>query len=260
MFSWRPWMLKTILQLKNWARLAGFVTIFLSVIVCSFLYAISFPTAPIEGASNERSLTIATWVLAYATIFLFIAAAIQAALFVWQLSLIRISLKDAKIAAEAARDAAEAATVQAKVAERSLTELERPWLFLEGATVIRRDLPGQQLIPNNWFIKLHWKNVGRAPALIEDCLFQIVPKASITNEPVYDKRSGISCPRTVAVGETIETFQVGPAPGKNEILVFYGRITYTELSGKRHETGFAVEVSPHMPACSPHNNDKYDYY
>jgi hypothetical protein len=148
----------------------------------------------------------------------------------------------------------------AKIAESALTGLERPWLFLEGTTISRRDLPGQQLIPNNWFIKLHWKNVGRAPALIEDCLFQIVPKANITNEPVYDKRSGISCPRTVAVGETIETFQVGPAPGKNEILVFYGRITYTELSGKRHETGFAVEVSPHMPACSPHNNDKYDYY
>src|SRR5260370_26204685 len=128
----------------------------------------------------------------------------------------------------------------AKIAERALTGLERPWLFLEGTTISRRDLPGQQLIPNNWFIKLHWKNVGRAPALIEDCLFQIVPKASITNEPVYDKRSGISCPRTVAVRETIETFQVGPAPGQNEILVFYGRITYTELSGQRHETAFPV--------------------
>src|SRR5216684_9378641 len=67
----------------------------------------------------------------------------------------------------------------AKIAERALTGLERPWLFLEGTTISRRDLPGQQLIPNNWFIKLHWKNVGRAPALIEDCLFQIVPKASI---------------------------------------------------------------------------------
>jgi hypothetical protein len=253
-------MLRTVLQLKNWASLAGFVTIFLSIIVCSFLYAVSFPAAQSEGASNERSLAVATWVLAYATILLFIAAAVQAALFVWQLSLIRVSLKDAKIAAEAARDAAEAATLQAQVAERSLTELERPWLFLEGATIRRRDLPDQQLIPNAWFIKLHWKNVGRAPALIEECLFDISPKETIPDEPVYNNQIGLHCPRTVPAGDTVETREVGPAPGNDGILVFYGRMTYTELSGKRHKTGFAVEVSPHIAAFSPHGNNKYDYY
>lgn len=254
-------MLKTILRLENWARLAGFVTIFLSVIVCSFLYAISFPaTAPSEGASSEHGLIVATWVLAYSTMFLFIAAAIQAGLFIWQLSLIRTSLKDTKIAADAARAAAEAGTLQAKVAERSFTELERPWLFLEGATVSRRELPGQALVPNNWFIKLHWKNVGRAPALIVECTFQIAPKEKIADEPAYDQRSQLSCPRTVPVGGTIETTEVGPAPGKHEYLVFYGKLTYTELSGKRHTTGFAVEVSPHIAAFNPHNNDKYDYY
>jgi hypothetical protein len=40
----------------------------------------------------------------------------------------------------------------------------------------------------------------------------------------------------------------------------YGRITYSELNGIEHHTGFAVVVSPHMPAFSGYTNDAYDYY
>ena len=41
----------------------------------------------------------------------------------------------------------------ALIAERVLTEYERPWLFLQGATVSRREDPGQALVPNNPFAK-----------------------------------------------------------------------------------------------------------
>ena len=44
------------------------------------------------------------------------------------------------------------------------------------------------------------------------------------------------------------------------MFVFFGRLTYRELNGKVHHTGYAVEVSPHMAAFSPHNNNAYDYY
>ena len=62
-----------------------------------------------ENAATENDLTDATWKLAYFTLALAIFASGQVALFFWQLGLIRESLDDAKIAAEAARDGAAAA-------------------------------------------------------------------------------------------------------------------------------------------------------
>jgi hypothetical protein len=152
-------MLKQILRLRNWARLAGLVTIFLSIIVCSFLFAISHPTL-----SDGDGLTVATWTLALFTFLLFVAAAIQAGLFVWQLDLIRKSLADGKITAVAAKDAAEAAIRQAKIAERALTEVERPWLFFIGAEVDRRKSLSGLVEPNQLFIELHWRSTPATPA------------------------------------------------------------------------------------------------
>ena len=116
-----------------------------------------------------------------------------------------------------------ATSKSAQIAERTLVDLERPWLFLAGATIRRRDLPGQPLTPNFWFIKLHWKNVGRSPALTQECIFECKPKVGLPAEPVYSNdHPGLNLPYTVAAGDTVETSEVGPAPGQNEILVFYG--------------------------------------
>jgi hypothetical protein len=60
---------------------------------------------------------------AFFTAVLCIVAAIQAFLFVWQLILIKETLKPAEKAAKAAQEAA-------IIAQRSLTELERPYLFV----------------------------------------------------------------------------------------------------------------------------------
>ena len=78
--------------------------------------------------------------------------------------------------------------VQEQIAQERERELhmERPWLFLEGATVSRRDIaPGQPIVPNDWFIKLRWKNVGRNPAIIERCEFKLVDKDVISMRPDY---------------------------------------------------------------------------
>src|SRR5579871_3573134 len=53
------------------------------------------------------------------------------------------------------------------IAERALTEQERPWLFLETVQVTRRKPPPD---PNEWYIEFHWKNVGRMPAVVEECI------------------------------------------------------------------------------------------
>lgn len=151
----------------------------------------------------------------------------------------------------------------ALIAERALTEYERPWLFLQGATVSRRENPGEALVPNNFFIKLRWKNVGRAPALVDSCTFVFEDEKKMTPHPDYSKAGQLSTNGTISVDEECETNEIGPSPTAetaNITFVMYGRITYTELNGKKHETGYAVHISPHIAAFSRYNSDAYDYY
>lgn len=156
--------------------------------------------------------------------------------------------------------AAEAAQLSAAVAERTLTDLERPWLFLDAQTVRRLNSPGPAVpIPNDWVIKLHWKNVGRTPALIDACEFEIAPRSTLPEWPIYTGKALLTCPATVATSEEFETNEVGPALRSNEELVVFGRMIYRDLGNRRHETGFAICVSPHMPASMAHPNKNYFY-
>lgn len=180
---------------------------------------------------------------------------------------------------KAAADAATAATAQvgelkrsADATERALTEYERPWIFLEGARITLRDSSGwtttpdgrrveNPRIPNDWFITLKFKNVGRMPAIIYGVLAKIENKATLPDISNYEGNIiHLICPGTIAAGDAADTNSVGPAPGRQGELVFFGRITYRELNGKEHHTGFALDVAPHMAAFVRHPNDAYDYY
>ena len=144
--------------------------------------------------------------------------------------------------------------------------LERPWLFLEGATVSRRDIQGQPPIPNSWFAKLRWKNLGRSPAIIERCEFKLADKDTIPTQPDYSDPGDLLTPAMVAQNTEFDTNDVGPAShvttkdGQPVQFVFFGRLTYKDLSGVLHHTGFAIEIAPHMAAFIPHHNRAYDYY
>jgi hypothetical protein len=139
-------------------------------------------------------------------------------------------------------------------AERTLIELERPWLFVEGATVTRHD-PSNIL--NSWDISIRWKNFGRTPALIESCVFRILDKDKLPDTPDYTQASPLDCQSTVGPNEAFDTRQVGPGPRQTALLVFFGRVEYKELGGRLHHTSFALEVSPNIAAFSRHNNDAY---
>lgn len=149
----------------------------------------------------------------------------------------------------------------------ALMNLERPWLFMEAVRVERLEgAPIQPAIPNNWYISFRWRNVGRAPAVIEDCVIKIEPTDSLPDVPDYGNGSQLTCPATVAKDVEFETSQVGPGDEKRvrngEVvnLTAYGRLTYRELGGVLHHTGFAMDVSPNLPAASTHRNKEYDYY
>jgi len=84
--------------------------------------------------------------------------------------------------------------IAAKAAEKALTELERPWLFLSSVSIRIRERapPGQPILFNRWFAKLHWKNIGRSPAFVVKCTFTIVDKASLPVKPVFDEQHTLS--------------------------------------------------------------------
>jgi hypothetical protein len=94
------------------------------------------------------------------TLGLVIVGAIQAGLFWWQYDLIRESLADAKISANAARKAAD-------VAEQALTVLERPHLFIEEPKIIRTVIQGQGLRQEfRRELRYEFTNYGKTPAIV----------------------------------------------------------------------------------------------
>jgi len=87
-----------------------------------------------------------------------------------------------------------------------------------------------------------------------------MPTPLLLPEPVYSEIKELPCARTVRVDEAVETHQVGPAPRRRENLTVFGKIIYSELNGKRHETGCALEVSPNIAAYNVYASDKYSFY
>lgn len=146
----------------------------------------------------------------------------------------------------------------------SMENLERPWLFNYRVYVERREgAPIQPNLANNWYISFHWINVGRAPAVIDECICRIQDKDTLPDIPDYTNGTNLNVPNTVAKDVTFETSKIGPGQtrvkgGEPINFIVYGRLTYRELNGKVHQTGFAIEVSPHLPACNTYK--KYEYY
>lgn len=216
--------------------------------------------SPAEKADTDRQLVEWTSVLALATVGAALVALGQLVMFLIQLRLMRRNAEDASVAANAARDSAD-------VAKTALTELERPWLVIESYRVVLRSGQIDADHPNNWYISFIIKNLGRAPALIESCGVHIKDIDALPAAPDYTALSPLNCKASMAAGESTETGQVGPAAeaarredGSVARLVVYGRLTYRQLRGMTHQTGFAAEVSSIMPAASAYMNDTYEFH
>lgn len=184
-----------------------------------------------------------------------IIAFIQMILFVWQLRLMRQSSDNAATAANAARDSA-------KVAMDTFTTLERPWLFLEKHRIVRREgAPIQPSILNNYWISLLFKNNGRSPAIITNLVFKIIETSELPAVPDYSLCvNKLECPATLAAGKMFESSQVGPSPGKGVQYTIFGKLSYKDMAGVEHHTGFAIDISPHLPAASMNKNELYDFH
>ncbi len=140
--------------------------------------------------------------------------------------------------------------------------MERAYLFLEKINVERREPPD---VPNAWYICLKFKNVGRTPAIIKEYIANIKNLAELPEIPSYDDVTGFEHINTLAPQKGFWTRKFGPGipstpDGYDIRYIVYGRLIYEDTQGGLHKTGFALEVSAHLPMAHQHNNSAYNYH
>jgi hypothetical protein len=203
-----------------------------------------------KAVSDDKASDYSRWAM-YGTCAAAVIAALQAGFFFWQLRLMRRTADDAA-------DAARAARVSADVARDTFTKLERPWIFLEGVRMEWRDRQRPR-VPNNFYVSLKFKNNGRTPALINRLDCRLVKTDELPEVPDYTRCDALFVvPAKLAADCDFETNQIGPKPGEDVEMTIYGRLTYTDMVGTEHHTGFAMNMSPWMPASSTNANRAYD--
>jgi hypothetical protein len=309
-------MLRFLVRLRrwqNWAKAAGFITIFLSVIVCSFLWAISNPPFPSnrpiaqsnhaaanteqqaadadqrgtkavplaveiippkdgtpeaeryeeerqQKAANERGLTVATWVLTFATILLFTIAGVQAAFFWVQLKIMREGMRDATVAAYAARDGAAAAAESARIAR----SVERPYIAPVRAEVApaHEDFIPADGVPLK--LDMDLKNFGKGLAFLlgygiayEVCApGQEGGKQIIEREQLQGVRlSPDSIFQTTAsygyIRIPMEDYETVHDHNGSKRLFIYGYVRYLDLFGIIRRTSFSYEYAVPLDDRNP---------
>jgi hypothetical protein len=236
------------------------------------------PTDNIASKHDERGdpswPEIAT---AVATGILALIAAGQAGLFVWQLKLMRKGVEDATTAANAARKSAE-------IAEKTLTELERPHLFIENIKLDHDFLREWSQLDDEELKKIsvtaRWDivNYGRSPAIIRQTSSGIyigkeLPSLPLPNPndiwkqeipiPQSGARRGFGVfwryPLTTEiVGELYlgRTFIEGHIPTK---LFFFTGVRYESVQGLTDEVGVVWEYLVDIRQWIPCEMENYTY-
>ncbi len=207
-----------------------------------------------KASTDDAMVNYTKWTTIFTGLLSSIAL-FQLGMFYWQLRLMRQSANDASIAAKAAQ-------ASAKVAMDTFTTLERPWIFLEKHRIVRREgAPIQPSLLNNYWISLSFRNNGRSPAFITNLAFKITETNELPAVPDYSSCTNtLRCPATLAAGKMFESNQVGPSPGKDVQYTIFGKLTYKDMAGIEHHTGFAIDISPHLPAASTNRNELYDFH
>lgn len=171
---------------------------------------------------------------------------------------------DSLRAIAATEKAAEAARKSAEVAERTFVEHDRPWVFRDEVRMTWRKTPG--VIANDWMVSISWKNIGRNPALISAFEFCFQDSEVIQDTPDYSLCRQVGVAPSLAAGERFETQPVGiggghiRADGMPTQFVMYGRLTYTDMAGRKHYSGFALDLAPIGCLAIEHRNAAYNYY
>jgi hypothetical protein len=125
-----------------------------------------------------------SWTAA-ATLALVAIGSAQAALFLWQLILLRRSVRDSANAARAAAEAVEVGRAANRISREAIASEQRPWVTL--TTYLNRPLPVSfgEGSSRGWRIELRYEmtNVGRTPARRVSYMAEVIPFLSGYQEP-----------------------------------------------------------------------------
>jgi hypothetical protein len=201
-----------------------------------------------KANSIDEKMLAATERAANANVWLAAIAIAQAALFLWQLRIMKSSLGDAATAAKAAKASADAAMVTAdsyRTAERALISVQSPAAdrFTNGFL----DPGGARF--NGYLLSLRWFNAGKTAAVKCNLYSRMaigpepgVPRF-VRNEPVGEMATA-----TVAAGMTmrgddfvITDDQVTALRERRMRCFLYGRADYFDM--------FAEDMPRHFEGC-----------
>ena len=189
------------------------------------------------------------------TFLLVVVGGLQLLLFAWQLWLIRESLKDAKLAADAARDAAKAATLQAETAAKEFISSHRPKLIVRELLRLTSVSPGRS-------IELRYviANVGSSDAEVVESHVEIQDIRDGILRPLQPFEGANPIGRAVLApgshifreqGSTVSTLSLavsrmveerqrarGRQTEDGRGVYFRGFVIYADKNGVRRRTGF----------------------
>ena len=197
----------------------------------------------------DRDLAGYTGWQAIFTLVLIVVGIFQLGLFIWQLRLIRKSLADTKIAAQAAKINADAALEQAK----AITLSERAYVGMSHTQ------PGLIQLPppdSGYKVEMEIRNVGRTPATITDVVLDVSvldeteSLAAILKYPVnapelapeiflYADGFFFAERRFPISGDVMDDIQT-----HKKTLILFGYVDYIDQFGRRHRSGYARQYNP----------------
>jgi hypothetical protein len=179
---------------------------------------------------------------------LVVVGVVQLALFFWQLRLIRASLDDAKISADAAAHAAASASRQAHVEEETLAKIERPYIFVFNVSALNVvDEIERHKERYTWIgVTYSVANHGKIPAIIKFAQAGLSVFTEPTSPPRLEYNHELVTSPILAAGEVrvgieerlewhTEYPMASPTFGQNE-LWFWVIIAYRGPFSDQHET------------------------
>lgn len=204
---------------------------------------------PSSNATKTEEPWLTKDAAGFFTFLLVVVGGLQLALFVWQLGLIRESLDDAKIAAEAAKESADVAKAQLALAERSLTIAERALVAV--SDIVVTTISQHQIIVD-YRIHINIINSGKTPARNYLSRANLVVVDRIPDNFRFPDRPTKDTPDKGVIGPQSRTYFLIDLFIQDAIATYerrkrtfiYGWLEYDAIfpSGSRHRTEFCMEV------------------
>jgi hypothetical protein len=213
----------------------------------------------------EPDATGASWLMkdaaGFFTFCLVVVAIVQAWLFLRQLRMMRLAMRDTAEATRAASDAAKAATAQVRLAEAQIEvmkigifDLERAFLdvgrFSIVTSFVTHPPPASGFYqhgvdPLEVVAKFSLKNTGRTRAAIIQAHGEFAQGTNPSGEPAYSHLVGTTYRTDFTLSAGVEA--EFPYAFKTRVVTeqfFFGYVEYEDIFRRRHTSRFCLRIYP----------------